>query len=506
TCPYTGFLLCALFEEGQIRLVGPGSSRCSGRVEVYYNSQWGTVCDDGWGMPDAQVVCRQLDCGTVIEELKTFGQGTGKIWLDDVGCSGSESSLTRCGHGGFGSHDCSHSEDAGVVCSGCTLPLCEITNRDVRCQSRCPAQRSEFDVSQPLRNVILLVICKSKECSKPQSSVRVIHALFCFDIFIICITLFPSISKILKTYDYCVQAEVDLGSKCQSHLLHQHFRRNIHSKAPNFKFSDVDFKPCTFTLSSVTFGNKGPYRCLYQKVLAGQSFSSPPSDSVSFDVAVILPKPSVFVSPSLEVTWGQSVRVTCSITTEHSGGTFTLKHQTQDVQTSTSNPATFTLSSVTFDNEGRYHCVYQKVLSGQSFSSPQSDSIRLQVTGESFNFKHLCTCSSDTVHITRGQGFVLSCSVHSDVPEGIFVLSFSNSSVSEPAVNHSASFHFPESQSEHQGEYRCVYQVTGAGRTFTSETAPINIIISCKYFLGTGKRSRDERTEIHTWSLYHTFI
>uniref|UniRef100_A0A8C6SD92 Ig-like domain-containing protein n=1 Tax=Neogobius melanostomus TaxID=47308 RepID=A0A8C6SD92_9GOBI len=94
------------------------------------------------------------------------------------------------------------------------------------------------------------------------------------------------------------------------------------------------------------------------------------------------PYPHVSVSPSLEVTWGQSVRVTCSITTEHSGGTFTLKHQTRDVQTSTSNPATFTLSSVTFDNEGRYHCVYQKVLSGQSFSSPQSDSIRLQVTGE----------------------------------------------------------------------------------------------------------------------------
>uniref|UniRef100_A0A8C6SCQ7 Ig-like domain-containing protein n=1 Tax=Neogobius melanostomus TaxID=47308 RepID=A0A8C6SCQ7_9GOBI len=106
-------------------------------------------------------------------------------------------------------------------------------------------------------------------------------------------------------------------------------------------------------------------------------------------------KPTITVSKK-KLIWGQSVRVTCSINTEHSGGTFTLKHQTRDVQTSTSNPATFTLSSVTFDNEGRYHCVYQKVLSGQSFSSPQSDSIRLQVTGESFNYERLCTVCAYT--------------------------------------------------------------------------------------------------------------
>uniref|UniRef100_A0A8C6SGU4 SRCR domain-containing protein n=1 Tax=Neogobius melanostomus TaxID=47308 RepID=A0A8C6SGU4_9GOBI len=104
-------------------LVGPGSSRCSGRVEVYYNSQWGTVCDDDWDMPDATVVCRQLDCGTALGAITgaNFGQGSDPILLDHVSCSGSESSLTQCGHRGFGSHDCSHSEDAGVVCSGKTF-------------------------------------------------------------------------------------------------------------------------------------------------------------------------------------------------------------------------------------------------------------------------------------------------------------------------------------------------------------------------------------------------
>jgi len=109
-----------LFADIKLRLVG-GSSYREGRVEVNYNGEWGTVCDDGWSRNDAGVVCRQLGFGSSGMPIKraSFGQGSGPILLDRVTCSGSESTLASCGHLGVGvTRSCSHSEDAGVRCSG----------------------------------------------------------------------------------------------------------------------------------------------------------------------------------------------------------------------------------------------------------------------------------------------------------------------------------------------------------------------------------------------------
>ena len=103
-----------------IKLVG-GSSYNEGRVEVYYNGEWGTVCDDGWDDTDAGVVCTQLGFGSSGRAIGSagFGQGSGSIWLDSVTCTGSESSLARCGHLGINiTRSCSHAEDAGVRCGG----------------------------------------------------------------------------------------------------------------------------------------------------------------------------------------------------------------------------------------------------------------------------------------------------------------------------------------------------------------------------------------------------
>uniref|UniRef100_UPI00358EFF64 deleted in malignant brain tumors 1 protein-like isoform X2 n=1 Tax=Myxine glutinosa TaxID=7769 RepID=UPI00358EFF64 len=105
--------------ELPVRLVG-GEDRCEGRVEVFYQGSWGTVCDDFWDNNDAQVVCRQLDCGSPMTAASPvdFGQGRGSIWMDNVFCNGSETHLSQCRHNGWGTHNCVHDEDATVLCDG----------------------------------------------------------------------------------------------------------------------------------------------------------------------------------------------------------------------------------------------------------------------------------------------------------------------------------------------------------------------------------------------------
>ena len=87
-------------------------------MELYHNGTWGTICDDGWDINDARVVCRQLGFPDAEAALKNsyFGGGTGAILLHDLRCAGHESSLFSCRHNGVENHDCNHNEDAGVRC------------------------------------------------------------------------------------------------------------------------------------------------------------------------------------------------------------------------------------------------------------------------------------------------------------------------------------------------------------------------------------------------------
>ena len=94
----------------------------SGRVEIFFGGVWGSVCNIGWDIDDADVVCRQLGYPGALMLLGdgTFGEEVevGVVWLEGVDCYGNESRLTECRLSEWGVSQCSHAQDVALICQG----------------------------------------------------------------------------------------------------------------------------------------------------------------------------------------------------------------------------------------------------------------------------------------------------------------------------------------------------------------------------------------------------
>ncbi|XP_067883920.1 deleted in malignant brain tumors 1 protein-like [Heterodontus francisci] len=156
----------------QLRL-SDGGSPWTGRVEIYYNGTWGSVCDDSWDLADADVVCKQLGCGKALDLAlpASCGPGSGPVWLDELKCSRNESFLWECPSASWGNHDCSHKEDVRIMCS--EHKELRLVNGKHRCEGRVEV----FDngtwgtvCSDTLDGPDAELICKQLECG-PLSSI-----------------------------------------------------------------------------------------------------------------------------------------------------------------------------------------------------------------------------------------------------------------------------------------------------------------------------------------------
>ncbi|CAC5378839.1 unnamed protein product [Mytilus coruscus] len=98
--------------------INPGDLRLiSGRLEIFYNETWGTVCDDNFDDVDAQVACRELGYNNGIFIGSTNESVTGKIWLDDVDCCGDENKFEHCPHAKWGVENCFKGENVKIKCN-----------------------------------------------------------------------------------------------------------------------------------------------------------------------------------------------------------------------------------------------------------------------------------------------------------------------------------------------------------------------------------------------------
>ncbi len=101
------------------RLVA-GSHLCSGRLELIYENTWHTVCDAAFDQQDAEVVCRELDCGAPVQLLgaAAFGKGDAQMWTQEIQCRGNESQIYFCPTSSSLKYNCTHENDIGLSCSG----------------------------------------------------------------------------------------------------------------------------------------------------------------------------------------------------------------------------------------------------------------------------------------------------------------------------------------------------------------------------------------------------
>ena len=113
----TYFLYLAL---PTLRLVGPMPN--VGRVEITFDGETGTICDNKWTHMDARVLCRQMGYidGSALAG-SYYGRGKGPVFLDSVSCRGDERDIWQCKSSGWkvSNHSCAyHRKDASVVCVG----------------------------------------------------------------------------------------------------------------------------------------------------------------------------------------------------------------------------------------------------------------------------------------------------------------------------------------------------------------------------------------------------
>ncbi|XP_077408214.1 scavenger receptor cysteine-rich type 1 protein M130-like isoform X2 [Vanacampus margaritifer] len=511
--------------SGNVRLAG-GHNRCAGRVEFYDKGRWGDVCGEMWDGSDAAVVCKQLKCGSAhhISTGTEFGHGSGHMWSAQIECSGVESTLAQCPQSSFHERSCNTTSLAGVVCSD-SLEV-RLVGSAIECTGRVEVRHGNAwhplcDDGWDLAKADL--VCDRLDCGRVVS----VHAGARYG---------QSLGPVMEASDRCFAnvsslhqcsltgftpaacghdraAAVSCAAKLQLvggwsgcsgrvEVFHGGQWGTVCDDEWELSAADVVCRQmgCGHAVSapsSAHFGRGSGPIWLDNVVCEGQELAITHCSHPGFgenncghaeDAGVIclgaLEKPQIAVSPSAEVNWGSKVEFTCTILTEHVGGTFLLKRLQGTFKLhkySESEAATFSLPRVNFSHQGSYFCEYQKKLEQNLIYYPQGDPMELTVKVSlekplisMTTYQVLVVYSPREVSVTRGSSFSVTCSVHSLYPDGTFYLknTNSNATASKAAFGHTlffvALFDFPDVRDKDAGAYVCLYAVNFSSEAFWS--------------------------------------
>ncbi|KAF6716083.1 Deleted in malignant brain tumors 1 protein [Oryzias melastigma] len=522
--------------SGNVKLVN-GPHPCSGRVEFYNNGQWGTICGESWDLSDASVVCKQLDCGRAhkISTMTEYGLGSGHTYTHRLECNGRESTLSQCSQRPIEPQTCNATSVAGVACTA-SLEVRLLNGKD-ECSGTVVVRNGETwhtvcdtDWTQSKANVV----CELLECgdaltapgaaSFGQGNGTVVEASdSCFDN----VTSLKQCSLQGFRASTCGH-EHDAGVFCAARLQlvggssQCSGRLEVFYKGQWGTVCDDDWEMssadmvckqlgCGHAVSAPTgahFGRGSGPIWLDNVVCTGEESALTHCTHNGFginncghgeDAGVIclgaLQKPQIAIHPGPEVGWGEKVEITCTVESEHMGGTFFLKN-TQGTfskeKYSEHEAATFTFPSADFSLKGSYFCEYHKKLPDQIIYYPQGNPADISITVKldkphiSLSSPHVMVMySPQKISIPKGSYFVISCSTSSRYANGVFSLRNVKTNTSEVKIAEShtffsmASFEFPEVDLLHQGEYSCVYGINISAHSFCSlpsKTLQVNIV------------------------------
>ncbi|XP_052772761.1 uncharacterized protein LOC128211759 isoform X2 [Mya arenaria] len=99
-----------------------GQSEREGRVEIKVFDTWGTICENGFGLAEANVICHMIGFppAQAAYGVDAYGQGTGPIFVDDLSCGQFDTHINNCTYVTY--DDCTHLQDVAVKCTECDDP------------------------------------------------------------------------------------------------------------------------------------------------------------------------------------------------------------------------------------------------------------------------------------------------------------------------------------------------------------------------------------------------
>ncbi|XP_067833433.1 uncharacterized protein [Heptranchias perlo] len=394
-----------------------GLSPCSGRLEVFYNGEWGTVCEDGWLISNADVVCRDLNCGFAEQstDSSVYGEGTGPIWLHHVGCAGTELSFWLCSSLSHQDHNCAHSDDVGVSCSD--FP-----------------PRPSISLNRPSGSFL------------PGETVR-----------------------------------IECWAHSHYSVTGFYLSRFSGESLVMFQQSSQARYIATFTVRALGTNAQGRYSCHYGMSSRGVNFNSTQSETVVVTIAYAPTSPNLYLETRYnELFEGDSLTLRCLIPMQSADlaniGFYLYKEKEPSRPKGKSGPsartfAIFTISHLNLSDGGSYACMYRAQRFGEWYNSTYSKRVTIVVSDR--RERPTLSLVRTPGAFAEGEDVDLACASPGVHAESTFRLlkmgeDASLTSVAAKTAHQAAIFTITEAAISDGGDYVCSYELAQAGRVYQS--------------------------------------